>query len=182
MSKIDQRPQCFCQCKDQPFSRLELFLQKDTGHFAVFIDDHEVREAPGYALGDDPLQGQPSSVVHMGVWDYCSQLLTKPYCPLTEAKQRAMDESNISFIHTLEYADILGRYHAKTGYRRISPMPQLFFLTLHYNSSRLESNATTATRLSQQWHFHFWETYFPSVCVKNKNKLPDRFPHKKTPK
>lgn len=57
---------------------------EDTGHFAVLVDDHEVCEAPGDTLRDDPLQGKSSPVVHMGVGDHCGQLLAEPNRPLKE--------------------------------------------------------------------------------------------------
>lgn len=72
---------------------------EDTWHFAVLVDDHEVREVPGDALGNDPLQGQTSSVVHMGVWDYCGQLLAKPHRPL----QGRTDTIKKAFMHKPSY-------------------------------------------------------------------------------
>lgn len=66
---------------------------KDTGHFAILIDDHEVGEVPGDALRYDLLQGQTSSVVHVSIWDYCGQLLTKPHRPLQDIYHRV---SNVS--------------------------------------------------------------------------------------
>lgn len=51
---------------------------EDTGHFAVFVDHHEVGEVPGYTLGDDPLQSQASPVVHVGIGDHGSQLFAEP--------------------------------------------------------------------------------------------------------
>lgn len=61
---------------------------EDTGHFAILVDDNEVCEVPGDALRNDSLQGQTSSVVDVGVWDYCGQLLTKPHRPLQDTHQR----------------------------------------------------------------------------------------------
>lgn len=55
---------------------------KDTWHFSVLIDDHEVGEITGYTLRNDPLQSKTSSVVHMCIRYDCCQLLTKPYSSL----------------------------------------------------------------------------------------------------
>lgn len=74
---------------------------KDTGHFAIFIDDHEVGEVPGDALRNDLLQGQTSSVVHMSIWDYCGQLLTKLHRPLQDTYHKV--------------SNVLNRRRLKTG-------------------------------------------------------------------
>jgi len=57
---------------------------EDTGHFAVLVDHHEVGEVPGHTLGDDPLQGQASPVVHVGVGDHRGQLFAEPNRSLKE--------------------------------------------------------------------------------------------------
>lgn len=57
---------------------------EDTGNCAVFVDNDQVGKVPGDALRNDPLQGQTSSVVNVGVWDHCGQLLTEPHRPLQE--------------------------------------------------------------------------------------------------
>lgn len=56
--------------------------KEDTRRLAILVDDHQVGEVPGDALGNDPLQGQTFSVVHVGIWDYGGQLLTKLHRPL----------------------------------------------------------------------------------------------------
>lgn len=72
---------------------------KDTGHFAIFIDDHEVGEVPGDALRNDLLQRQTSSVVHVSIWDYCGQLLTKLHRPLQDICHKV---SNVLNTHCLK--------------------------------------------------------------------------------
>ncbi len=74
---------------------------EDTGHFAIFVDDHEVGEVPGDALGNDPLQGQTSSVVHVGVWDYRGQLLTKPHRPLQDRHTSENERLNWKIMNEL---------------------------------------------------------------------------------
>lgn len=77
---------------------------EDTGHFAILVDDHEVGEVPGDALRNDPLQGQTSSVVHVGVWDYCGQLLAKPHRSLQDMDQKTISVLNgqcLTGIHTV---------------------------------------------------------------------------------
>lgn len=66
---------------------------KDTGHLSILIDDHEIGEVPGDALRYDPLQGQTSSVVHVGIWDDCGQLLAKPHRPLQDTNQMMWHKS-----------------------------------------------------------------------------------------
>lgn len=61
---------------------------KDTGHQAIFIDDHQICEVSGDTLRYDPLQGQTSSVINVGVWDHRSQLLTKSHSFLENTLQR----------------------------------------------------------------------------------------------
>lgn len=70
-------------------------MAEDTGNFAILIDDHQVGEVSGDALRNDLLQGQTSSVVHMGVWDHCGQLLTKPHGPLQDIHHRAIKLSEM---------------------------------------------------------------------------------------
>lgn len=69
------------------FIRPNTTASEDTGQLTILIDDHEVGEVPGDALGNDPLQGQTSSVVDVGIWDYCGQLLTKLHCPLQDTEE-----------------------------------------------------------------------------------------------
>lgn len=58
------------------------YIKKDTGHFTILVDDDQVGEIPGDALRNYPLQGQTSSVVHVGVWNHGGQLITKLHRPL----------------------------------------------------------------------------------------------------
>lgn len=55
---------------------------------AILIEDHQVSEVPGDTLRDDPLQGQASSVIHMGIWDDGGQLFTKLHHSLQDVEEK----------------------------------------------------------------------------------------------
>lgn len=60
---------------------------KDTGHFAILIYHQKVAEISGYALRNDLLQRQTSSVVNMGIWYDGAKLLAEPHRPLKDSKK-----------------------------------------------------------------------------------------------
>lgn len=64
---------------------------EDTGHLAILIDDQQVSEVSSYALWDDPLQSQTSSVIHMSVWDDGGQLITELHRPLQDKCRRTVN-------------------------------------------------------------------------------------------
>lgn len=64
---------------------------KDTGQFAILIDDNDVGEVPGDTLRNDPLQGQTSSVVHVSIRYDCGELLAEPHRPLQDIQETTVN-------------------------------------------------------------------------------------------
>lgn len=89
---FSERSKCYFKNRIK-FTKFTIHNKKDTGHFSVLVDDDQVGEIPGDALRNDPLQGQTSSVVHMGVWNNSGQLITKLHRPLQNTHQGASNSS-----------------------------------------------------------------------------------------